>query len=229
MRWRATSPSARWQQRGAGRLSPLVPTMTVSPGELWESYNQLLVTAPLATKAVTASVIIGSGDATAQLVERSQQPDGERAPVDVPRALRWAVFGLLLQAPWNHFFYLALDANLPPTPDPWTLTTLAKVVLDQFVQAPVFTAIILCYFALAEGKGLGFAKQQIQTELFDILLKNWSIFVPATIINLAYCPPELRVLFLNCVFFGWVVYLSLFINGNASDSEAPLTTRPDGK
>ena len=36
--------------------------------------------------------------------------------------------------------------------------------------------------------------------------------LPATVINLAYCPPELRVLFLNCVFFCWVVYLSLFLN-----------------
>ena len=39
-----------------------------------------------------------------------------------------------------------------------------------------------------------------------------SVFLPATVINIAYCPPELRVLFLNCVFFGWVIYLSLFLN-----------------
>ena len=44
---------------------------------------------------------------------------------------------MLLQGPWNHAFYLALDAALPPTPDPFTITTLEKVGIDQFVQAPI--------------------------------------------------------------------------------------------
>ena len=47
------------------------------------------------------------------------------------------VFLLLLQGPWNHAFYLALDAALPPTPDPFTITTLEKVGIDQFVQVPI--------------------------------------------------------------------------------------------
>ena len=72
--------------------------------------------------------------------------------------------------------------------------------------------IILGFFAVVEGKGLGFAKDQVQNELGGILIKNWSIFLPATVINLAFLPPQFRVLFLNCVFFGWVIYLSLFLN-----------------
>ena len=50
-----------------------------------------------------------------------------------------------------------------------------------------------------EGKGLPFAQNQVKTELGGILIKNWSVFLPATAINIAFCPPELRVLFLNCV------------------------------
>ena len=108
-----------------------------------------------------------------------------------------------------------------PTPDPFTLTTLEKVGIDQFVQAPIFTVIILCFFAIVEGKGLGFAQEQVRTELKGILIKNWAVFLPATAINIGFCPPELRVLFLNCVFFGWVVYLSLFLNdGDAPAEEA---------
>ena len=57
-----------------------------------------------------------------------------------------------------------------------------------------------------------FLKNQVQNDLGGILIKNWRVFLPATAINLAFCPPELPVLFLNCVFFGWVVYLSLFLN-----------------
>ena len=50
---------------------------------------------------------------------------------------------LLLQGPWNHAFYLALDAALPPTPDPFTITTLEKVGIDQFVQAPIISVRVM--------------------------------------------------------------------------------------
>jgi len=180
----------------------------------WAAYNAALETEPLITKSITASIIIGAGDAAAQKVESMKSSQD----FDLIRCLRWALFGLVLQGPWNHAFYLLLDSALPPTPDPFTLTTLEKVGIDQFVQAPIFTVIILGFFAVVEGKGLGFAKDQVQNELGGILIKNWSVFLPATFINIAYCPPELRVLFLNCVFFGWVIYLSLFLNADAEEA-----------
>ena len=39
-------------------------------------------------------------------------------------------------------------------------------------------------------------------------MKNWAVFLPATFINLAYLPNELRVLFLNSVFFFWRVVVT---------------------
>ena len=200
-------------RRHSSSCSPVM----LDPVSAWTAYNEQLVTNPLVTKAITAGVIIGAGDAAAQLVENSKT-GGSFDPV---RYLRWAIFGLVLQGPWNHAFYQLLDSALPPTPDPFTLTTLEKVGIDQFVQAPIFTVIILCFFAIVEGKGLGFAQEQVRTELKGILIKNWAVFLPATAINIGFCPPELRVLFLNCVFFGWVVYRSLFLNdGDAPAEEA---------
>lgn len=229
-------------------VSQLVSAALDSPAatgsaDLWQAYLGLLESDPLPTKSVTAAVIIGAGDAAAQAIENSES---EESSVDVPRVLRWALFGLLLQAPWNHFFYLLLDGSLPPTPDPFTSTTLIKVAIDQFVQvsvarghikrsrlppiyqcplnpyvqAPVFTAIIFVFFALVEGKGFSFAQRQISEELGQVLLKNWAIFLPATAINLAFLPNELRVLFLNGVFFFWVIFLSLTVNGAADTAEA---------
>ena len=180
----------------------------------WDAYNQQLAVHPLTTKAITAGIIIGAGDTAAQLVERTKT-DSE---FDVARAVRWVIFGLILQGPWNHAFYLLLDAALPPTPDPFTLTTLEKVGIDQFIQAPIFTIIILYFFAIVEGKGPQYAQSQVQNELGGILIKNWSVFLPATVINIAFCPPELRVLFLNVVFFGWVIYLSLFLNAEQAEA-----------
>jgi len=194
----------------------------LDPGTLWADYNLQLAAAPLVTKSITAAVIIGAGDAAAQVIESKGRT------FDGARYARWAVFGLLLQGPWNHAFYVLLDETLPPTADPFTLTTLAKVFIDQFIQAPVFTCVILLFFALVEGKGVAFASKQIRTELFGVLLKNWSVFLPATAINLAFCPPELRVLFLNCVFFGWVIYLSLFLNESGPPPESANELLPKG-
>ena len=63
--------------------------------ELWHAYLRLLESpeTALPTKAVTAAILIGSGDAAAQLVDRSANK-----PFDVVRVARWALFGFILQA-----------------------------------------------------------------------------------------------------------------------------------
>lgn len=79
----------------------------------WAQYLSLLESpdTALATKAVSAGLIIGAGDASAQVLEsklanKGEESDGEEtAALDWARVGRWAAFGLLLQAPWNHFFY----------------------------------------------------------------------------------------------------------------------------
>ena len=185
----AFAPSARPALRlHASQLSRTDGFNLIAPTELWPTYLDLLSTAPITTKAITAGIIIGSGDCAAQLLETR---DSDKQ-FDSLRASRWAFFGLVLQGPWNHFFYLLLDGALPPTPDPFTVTTLEKVGIDQFVQAPIFTMIILIFFAVVEGKGLDFAKNQIRNDLGGILVKNWAVFLPATAINIGYCPPEVK-------------------------------------
>ena len=118
------------------------PSM-LDAGAAWSAYNAALVdpSTALLTKSVTAGGIIGAGDAAAQLVEGSKTG----AAFDGARYLRWAIFGLVLQGPWTHAWYLTLDGLLPPTEDPFSLITLEKVGLDQFFQAPIFTMVILCF------------------------------------------------------------------------------------
>lgn len=79
----------------------------------WAQYLSLLESpgTALPTKAVSAALIIGAGDASAQVLESKLSNKGEEvggeeaADLDWARVGRWAAFGLLLQAPWNHFFY----------------------------------------------------------------------------------------------------------------------------
>ena len=100
--------------------------------EAWNAYNLALESDPLVTKSVTAGVILGAADFTGQLLEKSQ--NSEDTDIDIARTARFAFFGLVLQAPWNHFYYLLLDGAIPPTEDPFTAVTFEKVIIDQFIQ-----------------------------------------------------------------------------------------------
>jgi len=188
----------------------------------WSSYNDALEANPLFVKSVTAGVILGAADFTGQFVEKAAKgeeagSDDSNEGVDIARVARFAFFGLVLQAPWNHFYYQFLDGALPPTEDPFTTTTGIKVAIDQFVQAPIFTVLIFAFLGALEGKSLDAIKNQLDDDYVDTMYANWKLWVPATAVNLAFCPPVLRVLFLNCVFFFWSIFLSLKLN---KDDEA---------
>jgi peroxisomal membrane protein 2 len=185
--------------------------------QAWTSYNIALEEDPLLTKSVTAGVILGAADLAGQAIQNARKDDGEKLSIDVGRFARFAFFGFILQAPWNHFYYLLLDGALPPTPDPFTATTGIKVAIDQFIQAPIFTVLIFYFLGILEGKSTGDVKDQLDRDYKDTMLANWKLWVPATALNIAFCPPILRVLFLNCVFFFWSIYLSLKLNDDGED------------
>ena len=143
--------------------------------EAWSSYNVALDTNPLITKSITAGVILGAADFAGQALESKLKTDkGEEGSgdIDFARAFRFAIFGLILQAPWNHFYYLLLDGALPPTEDPFTTTTGIKVVIDQFVQAPIFTVLIFAFLGTLEGKSLEQVKTQLDNDYTDTMVAN---------------------------------------------------------
>jgi len=185
--------------------------------EAWNSYLDALEANPLLVKSITAGVILGAADLSGQAIQQATATtidnDADTVnSVDIARFLRFAFFGFILQAPWNHFYYQILDGALPPTEDPFTSTTFIKVMIDQFVQAPIFTVLIFGFLGVLEGKSLDNIKDQLDKDYKDTMIANWKLWVPATAVNIAFCPPILRVLFLNVVFFFWSIFLSLKLN-----------------
>jgi peroxisomal membrane protein 2 len=190
--------------------------------EAWTAYSDALQSDPLVVKSVTACVILGCADLAGQALEAKQKEGAgqQAAAVDFARTARFAFFGLVLQAPWNHFYYQFLDGAIPPTPEPWTTTTGIKVVIDQFIQAPVFTVLIFAFLGFLEGKSASAIKQQLDEDYVDTMLANWKLWIPATVVNIAFVPPILRVLYLNCVFFFWSIFLSLKLNKDGESQDA---------
>ena len=138
--------------------------------EAWTAYNDALVANPLLVKSVTAGVILGAADLAGQAFQ--QNPNQEPKQVDIARTARFAFFGFILQAPWNHFYYLMLDGTIPPTPEPWTATTVVKVAIDQFIQAPIFTVLIFAFLGFLEGKSAAAIKKQLDEDYVDTMFAN---------------------------------------------------------
>ena len=67
---------------------------------------------------------------------------------------------------------------------------------------------------------MGDVKRKLDADYKDTMVKNWAVFIPATIINIGFCPPQLRVLFLNVVFFFWSIFLSLLLNSPDEAAES---------
>jgi peroxisomal membrane protein 2 len=107
---------------------------------------------------------------------------------------------------------MLLDGQIPPTPEPFSATNVVKVLIDQFIQAPIFTVLIFAFLGTLEGKDSASIRRQLDDNYKDTIIANWKLWVPATIINIAFVPPLLRVLYLNIVFFFWSIYLSLVLN-----------------
>jgi hypothetical protein len=148
-------------------------SLHLAPQEAWNAYNDALVASPLLVKSVTAGTILGAADFAGQAIQEiTKAEDAESKGVDFARAARFAFFGLVLQAPWNHFYYNFLDGAIPPTVEPWTPTTGIKVVIDQFVQAPVFTVLIFSFLGFLEGKSAEAIKKQLEEDYSDTMVAN---------------------------------------------------------
>jgi hypothetical protein len=104
-----------------------------------------------------------------------------------------------------------------PTPEPFTRTTAIKVFIDQFIQAPILLAIIICALSLMKGEGLHGMKKDMGDSYITSLLANWKLWIPASLVNLAFVKPKLRVLYVNVVFFFWTIILSIILNGNKGE------------
>lgn len=178
--------------------------------EAWRWYEQNLNRRPLRTKAITSGCLSLVGDLVGQCIE--QGSSGTIGNLDMVRLVKFSTLGMCLQAPVTHYYYVVLDYYLPPTPFPWTPTTFIKLAIDQLIFAPTFMLLVLLYLAICGESSWYDVRKEVEDEYWRTLVDNWKLWVPATVINMAYVPPASRVLYCNLVFFVWSIYLSLTLS-----------------
>jgi hypothetical protein len=149
---------------------------TPPPWELvhWKMYNELLEKKPLLVKSITATIILGGADLFAQSIDNLLGQQQHHA-IDWLRAMRFAALGLV-GAPWSHYYFHYLDHYLPPTENPCSFVTLLKVFIDQFIQAPILLAIMICALSLMKGEGVSGMRHDMKDSYVTSLIANCKNF-----------------------------------------------------
>ncbi|XP_025885813.1 uncharacterized protein [Solanum lycopersicum] len=146
-------------------------------------YLSLLEKYPVWTKAVTSALLTLFGDLICQLWI------DQVASVDVKRTLLFTFLGLVLVGPTLHFWYLYLS-RLVTTPG--IAGTLMRLVLDQFLFAPIFVGVFLSSLVTLEGRSSQVIPK-LQQEWFSSVLANWQLWIPFQFFNFRFVPQQFQV------------------------------------
>lgn len=182
-----------------------------SGGGIWATYLRLLDSSPLLTKAWTAGLLNGLGDAVSQkFVEKHDSFDWKRFGI-------FTLLGSALVGPGLHFWYGFIGRNVTAT---GTTGAVIRLALDQLLWAPVFISTFLASLLTLEGKSHQ-VKSKLKNDLKPTVIANWKLWVPAQFVNFRLVPPHLQVAFSNVVAVGWNTYLS-WASHHSAASDSPV-------
>ena len=193
-------------------------------------YDRLNTTRPVLTKSLTSSLMLGASDIVCQKLVPSPH-DATGGGLDVQRAARMASWGLLVNGPIGHLWYLGLERMVRVQ---GALAIAAKVAIDQLVWTPPLTALFFTYEGCLQGETLDEAKGCAAEKLWPTLKANWVVRRPrqssfcdanhrrshpsfarlagvasGAPVHLFGGAPQLRVLWVNCANFVWSGFLSM--------------------
>uniref|UniRef100_A0A2A4JBY0 Peroxisomal membrane protein 2 n=1 Tax=Heliothis virescens TaxID=7102 RepID=A0A2A4JBY0_HELVI len=165
---------------------------------LLASYLQNLYLHPIKTKAITSCVVGTAGSIASQVVA------GDNIRLDP--ILAFGLYGLLFGGTIPHYFYEFIEGMFPEEVVAFPLAK--KLLFERLIFAPFMQAFSLYTLARFEGKNHKAALKQLLALYLPILEANWKWLTLFQVINLAFVPPMLRVLFMNLVGFGWAMFLA---------------------
>ncbi|XP_026329636.1 PXMP2/4 family protein 3 isoform X2 [Hyposmocoma kahamanoa] len=145
------------------------------------------------------SCVIG---ATASVA--SQVVAGESLRLDP--VLAFGLYGLLFGGTLPHYFYELLERIFSEDVVAYPLAK--KLLFERLIYAPLIQAFSLYTLARFEGKNHKAALKQLYALYMPVLEANWKWLTLFQVVNLAFVPPMLRVLFMNLVGFGWAMFLA---------------------
>ena len=179
-------------------------------------YEKWLEVYPFRTKAISASLLMGSSDVIAQTLEHRPL---HLKDYDFIRTSRMLGIGLCsggLMHVWYGFLNQRITALGPRG-------AVAKVAMDQLLFAPLSLAVFFTATGFLKGESVAGIKTMFSTKYADALKVNYFIWPISMLINFRYVPPRYQVLWASTISLGWSVYLSTSANKNKQE---PTSTEP---
>ena len=172
-----------------------IPFNGVVKSKLWGLYSNALSSKgvkSVLTKVGSSFIAFLLGDMLSQLFT------SYHTSFNWVRFFHMGVFGGLVHAPAGHVFYRKLE-KLFPGNDGWAIAK--KLVIDQFLYAPLFAAIFFMYHGVAAGFPLQqvIAYMKVSKVVLPYISASALIWPVAHLINYKAIPPNKRLLFINMV------------------------------
>ena len=175
------------------------------------SYSNLLTARPILTKAITASVIFGLSDWSAQQLEGKDDADGtKQKKKDWTRIVTASLVGLLYFGPAAHAWYGKIFQILPGTS---LVSTLQKACLGQLFFGPSFTCVFFATSLMQSGTfSIGNWLTKIRQDLPGAWAAGLSFWPLVDLVSYSLIPAKWIPLFVNFCSFVWTIYLSTVAN-----------------
>lgn len=107
-----------------------------------------------------------------------------------------------------HWFHAFLDGTVFNGLDQAAPHVVAgKLFLDQFLFAPVFTALYFLFDGLSDDQPPADIVAKLRRDLADVMRSNWAVWIPANFVSYYAVPLDLRVLFGSVIGVFWNAYL----------------------
>jgi len=173
---------------------------------IWRGYTRCLDTNPLITKSITSGTLVALGDTISQYIAINKDSTKQFDPM---RTLKMSSLGFIYYGPSLHYWYKILERFVPGT-------SIAKVTAKTFLDQTIYASSLIFVFFTATGFMDGHSWDKIQEkqkeDFLPTLKANWSLWIPANIINFAFVPVPLRVLYISSVALIWNTILSGIIH-----------------
>ncbi|WOO82125.1 Protein sym1 [Vanrija pseudolonga] len=171
-------------------------------------YNRHFDTHPLLTLTATNGLLSSISDLVAQGLGMALAEKDDRPAYDPARTARFAVFGLGMGpvvGQWLRF----LEFSVPMRAGHAVQVTVKRVLLDQFVFAPVGLTLFVGSMGIMEGKSRAHIKQKFDDVYWTALKANWKVWPAIQAANLGIVPLRYRLPFQQTCGILWNTYLSL--------------------
>jgi len=139
---------------------------------------------------------------------------------DTFRTLCFVTMGAFWVAPITHVWYNMLSTKIIVGPRT-TFRIFQRLFIDQFGFAPFFAPSFMGGLWILEQRDEIF--QPLIEVSPSLIVANWTLWIPAQLINFSLIPLKYQVLFGNVVALGWSVYLS-FTSATSNRKSIPTTT-----